>query len=215
MKMAKRLFSNEVLMYRYYLIVMLGGPGLLGLIGWLFGDIPPYLSIPVAYGAALLAFGLGAGAAILTRALPKGIFDPFSKRFAVRRWERKLLVRLGIRHWKDKIPETGALLGYLSKKAVTDREDNAYLLHFMTETCYAEFMHVACVLVGFLILIPALFFNKAYLFCIALPVAVIHGILHFLPVLVQRYVRPFLMHTYLYNQKKAERLQAQSSIETV
>ena len=189
-------------MYRYYLAVMFGGPGILGLIGWLVGGLPPYLTFPVAYGAAVLAFGLGAGAAILTRALPKGIFDPFAKRFAVRKWERKLLVRIGIRHWKDKIPETGALLGYLSKKTVTDRRDNAYLLHFMTETCYAEFMHVACVFVGFLIVIPALFFDRGYLFYIVLPVAVIHAILHFLPVLVQRYVRPFLMHTYLYNERK-------------
>lgn len=189
-------------MYRYYLIVMLGGPGVLGLIGCLAGNLPPYLAFPVAYFAALLAFGLGAGAAILTRILPARIFDPFARRFRVHKWERRFLVRIGIRRWKDKIPETGALLGYLSKKAVTDRRNNDYLLHFMIETCYAEFMHTACVFVGFLIIIPALFFPRIYLICFALPVAVIHAILHFLPVLVQRYVRPFLMHTYLFNKAK-------------
>ncbi len=202
-------------MYRYYLMVMLGGPGVLGLIGWLAGDIPPYLAFPVAYGAAVLAFGLGAGAAILTRFLPKHIFDPFARRFTVHKWERKLLVRIGIRRWKDKIPETGALLGYLSKKTVADRNDNAYLLHFMIETCYAEFMHVACVFVGFLIIIPTLFFDHAYLFCITLPVAIIHAILHFLPVLVQRYVRPFLMHTYLHNKAKEEKQVAAKDLQTV
>ena len=191
-------------MYRYYLIVMFGGPGILGLVGWLAGDLPPYFSFPVAYATAVVAFGLGAGAAILTRMLPARIFDPFSPRFTVRKWERRFLVRIGIRRWKDKIPETGALLGYLSKKTVVDRRDNTYLLHFMTETCYAEFMHTACVFVGFLIIIPALFLPAPYLFCIAIPVAVIHAILHFLPVLVQRYVRPFLMHAYLYNKAKAK-----------
>ena len=202
-------------MYRYYLIVMFGGPGILGLIGWLAGSIPPYLAFPVAYGAAVLAFGLGAGAAILTRLLPKKLFDPFAKRYAVGRRERKFLVRIGIRHWKDRIPETGALLGYLSKKTVTDRNDNAYLLHFMTETCYAEVMHLACVFVGFLIIIPTFFFDHAYLFCIALPVAIIHAILHLLPVLVQRYVRPFLMHTYLHNKAKEEKQAAIRSPQTV
>ena len=191
-------------MYRYYLTVMLGGPGVLGLLGWLVGAIPPHFAFLAAYGAAVLAFCLGAAAAIITRALPDRLFDPFLRRFAVRKWERRLLVRLGIRHWKDRIPETGALLGYLSKKTVADRKDNAYLLHFMTETCYAEVMHTACVFVGFLILLPALLLGSAYIFYIALPVAVIHAILHFLPVLVQRYVRPFLMHTYLHNKAKEE-----------
>ena len=202
-------------MYRYYLIVMLGGPGVLGLIGWLAGDLPPYLAFPVAYAAAVLAFGLGAGAAILTRVLPSRIFDPFSRLFRVRKWERKVLVRIGIRHWKDKIPETGALLGYLSKKTVADRKDNDYLMHFMVETCYAEFMHMACVFVGFLIIIPALFFAPVYLFCFAIPVAVIHAILHYLPVLVQRYVRPFLMHTYLHNKAKEEKAAAAKDLQTV
>jgi hypothetical protein len=87
---------------------------------------------------------------------------------------------------------------------VVDRTDNEYLYHFMTETCYAEVMHLVCCFVGFLILIPALFLDRRYLFFIVLPVAVIHAILHFLPVLVQRYVRPFLMHAYEHNRKKQQ-----------
>ena len=190
-------------MYRYYLMVMLGGPGVLGLIGWLAGDLPPLWAFLAAYGAAVLAFGIGALAATLTRAFPPRFFNPFARRFQVNKRERRFLVRIGIRVWKDKIPEVGALLGYLSKKKVTARDDNDYLLHFMTETCYAEVMHLVCCFVGFLILIPALFFDHRYLFFLVLPVAVIHAILHFLPVLVQRYVRPFLLRTYLHNQKKS------------
>lgn len=189
-------------MYRYYLTVMLGGPAALALIGFLAGGLPPHLAFITAYGAALIAFLLGALAATLTRAFPPRFFDPLSRRFAVSKRQRKFLVRIGIRAWKDKIPEVGALLGYLSKKKVTDRENNDYLFHFMTETCYAEVMHLVCCFVGFLIVIPALFFDLRYLFYIVLPVAVIHAILHFLPVLVQRYVRPFLRSAYERNLKK-------------
>ena len=189
-------------MYRYYLIVMLGGPALLAGIGRLAGNIPILWGLLAAYGATVAAFGIGALAATLTRAFPPRFFNPLSKRYQVRKWERRALVRIGIRSWKDKIPEVGALLGYLSKKRVTDRNDNDYLLHFMTETCYAEVMHLVCCFVGFLIVIPALFFDHRYLFFLILPVAVINAILHFLPVLVQRYVRPFLLHAYLHNQAK-------------
>ena len=190
-------------MYRYYLAVIFGAPSLLALIGWLAGDIPLHLSFIASYGATATAFAVGAITAILIRAaIPAAFFDPLSRRFRVRKWERRFYVRIGIRHWKDRIPETGALLGYLSKRQIADRKDNAYLMHFMTETCYAETMHLACVLTGFLILIPGAFVESAYLVCLILPVAIIHGILHFLPVLVQRYIRPFLLHAYLHNKAK-------------
>lgn len=195
-------------MYRYYLAVMLGGPAVLALIGSLAGGLPLHWAFLAAYGTALTAFLLGALAATLTRAFPPRFFNPMAPRFAVSKRERKFLVRIGIRAWKDKIPEVGALLGYLSKKRVTDRENNDYLLHFMTETCYAEVMHLVCCFVGFLVVIPFLLFDLRYLFYIALPVAVIHAILHFLPVLVQRYVRPFLLSAYLRNAQKQAREQA-------
>ena len=192
-------------MYRYYLIVMLGGPAVLALIGWLAGDIPVYYAFLASYGATVAAFGIGALAATLTRAFPPRFFDPLSKRYQVPKWERRFLVRIGIRSWKDKIPEVGALLGYLSKKKIENRQDNEYLHYFMTETCYAEVMHLVCCFVGFLILIPGFFVDHRYLFFFAIPVSIINAILHLLPVLVQRYVRPFLLHAYRHNEQKKKR----------
>ena len=192
-------------MYRYYLIVIFGAPGVLALLACLCADLSPLFALLGAYGFTAAAFTLGALSAILVRLIPPRHFDPLSHRFRVHKWERRLYVRLGIRHWKDKIPETGALLGYLSKRHVVSREDNTYLHHFMTETCYAETMHTVCVVVGYLIIIPALFLSSPYLFYFAIPVAIIHGILHFLPIPIQRYVRPFLLHAYLHNKAKEER----------
>jgi glycosyl-4,4'-diaponeurosporenoate acyltransferase len=64
----------------------------------------------------------------------------------VRSWERggRTYERIGIRRWKDRLPEAGALFaGGVSKRrlpgAGTDR-----LLRFSAETRRAEYGHVAC-----------------------------------------------------------------------
>lgn len=201
-------------MYRYYLLVIFGAPGILALLAALIGELFWLYALLGAYGFTVLAFLIGALFAILVRLIPARCFDPLAAPFWVRKWERRFYVRLGIRHWKDRIPETGALLGYLSKKQVADRHDNAYLWDFMIETCYAETMHTVCVVVGYLILIPAWFLGSVYFLYLALPVAVIHGVLHFLPVPVQRYVRPFLLHAYLHNKAKAVKKSTEQEVAT-
>ena len=140
------------------------------------------------------------------RKLPAEKMNPFCRLFAVHHWERKFYVRIGIRRWKDKIPETGGLLVNFSKKKVADRSDNAYLMKFMQETCYAELMHTLSIPTGFLIL----FLFPGHILYFGLPVALVNAVLQLLPVFVQRYVRPFLLSCYRRNQNVA-RSKASSS----
>ena len=189
-------------MFRYYLTAIFGGLGALFLLSWLVGDVPPssaLLGLSVAFAGVFL---LDALIAALVRLIPANRFRPDSRFFRVRPSERRFYVKLGIRRWKDKIPETGGLLCGFSKKKIAAPHDNAYLTTFIAETCYAELMHVLSIPAGFLVLFLAPCFDFAYLWWHALPVAAVNAVLQLLPVLVQRYVRPFLLHAKAYNERK-------------
>ena len=146
------------------------------------------------------AFAIDAAVALIVRyAVPQRFYNPLAKRFKCFRAEKKIYTRLGIRKWKDKIPETGGLLVGFQKKKVTDLKDNAYLYKFMQETCYAEVMHVWSALLGFTII--ALCPSPLRL-SVALSVAVVNAVLQLLPVAVQRFIRPQLLRVYNGNLKR-------------
>lgn len=213
-------------MFRYYIIAIIVGNILIGLINGLIG-LPGY-STPVAMLVCLgvsvlftvLEFGLDALIAWLTRLLPEKAVDPFRKIYRVAKWEKKVYKKLGIVKWKDKIPEAGGLLASFQKKKVLDFHDNEYIMTFMRESVYAEVMHVISAIAG--LAVPALCAARLlwpdvipqvhWCVRIALPVALVNFVLQVLPVMVQRYVRPQLMSVYLRNQKRAQR-QAEAQTE--
>ena len=189
-------------MFRYYLSFIFGALALLLLLSSLVGGIAPLWAL----GALALAFfacvAIDAIIAALVRLIPAKAFNPQKPPFRVLPGERRFCVKLGIRRWKDKIPETGGLLCHFSKKEIAARHDNRYLLQFIAETCYAELMHLISIPAGFLICLAAPLFDFPYLSWFALPVAAVNAVLQLLPALVQRYVRPFLLHAYAYNERK-------------
>ena len=213
-------------MFRYYIIAIIVGNILIGVINGLIG-LPGY-STPVAMLVCLgvsvlftvLEFGLDALIAWLTRLLPEKAVDPFRKIYRVAKWEKKVYKKLGIVKWKDKIPEAGGLLASFQKKKVLDFHDNEYIMTFMRESVYAEVMHVISAIAGLAVpalcavrlLWPDVIPQVHWCVRIALPVALVNFLLQVLPVLVQRYVRPQLMSVYLRNQKRAQR-QAEAQIE--
>lgn len=213
-------------MFRYYIIAIIVGNILIGVINGLIG-LPGY-STPVAMLVCLgvsvlftvLEFGLDALIAWLTRLLPEKAVDPFRKIYRVAKWEKKVYKKLGIVKWKDKIPEAGGLLASFQKKKVLDFHDNEYIMTFMRESVYAEVMHVISAIAGLAVpalcavrlLWPDVIPQVHWCVRIALPVALVNFVLQVLPVLVQRYVRPQLMSVYLRNQKRAQR-QAEAQIE--
>ena len=195
-------------MFRYYLIVILGGPAVLAAIAVFACDMSPAFAFFAAYITMLIAFCIDAVVALIVRYLmPKRWMDGRLRFWRVHKNERRIYVRLGIRRWKDKIPETGGLLVGFSKKHVAAPKDPAYLLKFLSETCYAECMHALSVIAGFAVIplsFSALLPFSEHLLVFGLPVALVNAILHILPILVQRYVRPFLLRAYLHTQTKKD-----------
>lgn len=201
-------------MLRYYLAVILGGPSVVAAASYFASRERAGFSLLYAFIAAYLAtavaFGIDALAAILTRALAKGrAVDPLAPYYTVAKWEKKLYVKLGVRVWKDKIPEMGGLLVGFQKKKVETRDDPEYLMFFLRETCYAELMHIISAFLGFLNVFTLPLSCALYF---AVPVAIVNFVLNILPVIVQRYVRPSLLLSYNRCVRKAQKREEKEEI---
>lgn len=129
--------------------------------------------------------------------LPKKVFNPFLKLYNVGKRERKFYEKIGIRKWKDRIPEAGQLFANFSKTEVADMTNNEYAKKFMSETIYAEIMHWLSMLFSFLII----FIDLRLALTVGLPLIIGNMILNIMPVMVQRYNRPKLMVLYQRNER--------------
>lgn len=128
---------------------------------------------------------------------PKKCFNPFLKIYNTFKWERKFYECIGVRKWKDRIPEAGKYFADFNKSEVADMTDNEYVYKFMEETAYAEVMHVLSAVFSFLII----FINLKASLVIALPLVIGNMILNILPIITQRYNRPKLMVLYKRNER--------------
>lgn len=192
-------------MLRYYLSAIGIATAIVAALNAIFAfslGFSPWLLILLTVAFVLFAFLVDGVIACLARVLPKKLFEPDRKRFTVSDREKKFYDRLKIKLWKDKIPETGALLKIFDKTKIENSEDPAYLHTFLRETCYAEIMHEYSAPLAFLILFAA---PGALKWTIALPVAVVNFILQTFPIAVQRYNRNRLTKLYRVRLKKAEK----------
>lgn len=139
---------------------------------------------------------------LVSRKLPKKWFAYDNKRFRIFSFEQELYEKLAIKKWKDKIPELGCLCGFKKNKIYEPRNPE-YLHKFLEENCIAEWLHFESILCGVIIffIVPANF-----LMTVTIPVFLLNAMLHTLPVVVQRYLRPKLFRIYeltLKNTKQA------------
>lgn len=152
---------------------------------------------PAAVGAMV---AIDAIVAILVRFLiPEKKLDPFAKIFTVSQKERKFYEKLGVRKWKDIIPETGKYLCNFAKDKISEPNNNEYVLKFLRETCYAGLMHAISIVLSFTA------FFMPYRLTIVLPVVMTNVFLQALPVMTQRYNRFRLVKLYRYNERVARR----------
>ena len=133
--------------------------------------------------------------------IPQSYFSAEKKRFSVSEKEMKFYRKIRINSWKDLIPETGKLTTGLSKGKI-ESTGKDYLKTFITETCYAEVIHIWMSLAGFIPLIASYFFQRNFFLSIALPHALINFLLNIPPILIQRNNRPKLLHMYMRETKK-------------
>ena len=143
--------------------------------------------------STIAAIAIDAVVATVVRLFPAKNFDPSKKMFRSQKWEKNFYLKLGIKAWKDKIPETGKLLVKFSKTEVAKKDDPAYLYKFLIEMGYAEIMHWLSIPLGFLVIF---IFPLEYALLFGVPVGIINMLLQIPPCLVQRYNRPKVLKLY-------------------
>ena len=139
-------------------------------------------------------------AGIFCQLFPKKYYNPFKKRFNIFKWEKRFYETIGIKKWKDKIPDLGKLDGF-AKRNAGNLNDNKNIMNFMEKTCSGEITHMWSIPFGFLIilLVPI---NLGLSIC--LPIAIVNAVLNYLPFVTQRYNRRKLLVAYERNKRKEQ-----------
>lgn len=146
-----------------------------------------------AVGGTVAVIALDSLGAFVIRQLPEKYFDAEHCQMSIGKDERRFYKRIGIKKWKDRIPELGQFTGF-HKNKVADRSDAAYLGRFILECNYGVFIHIQNALCGPLLL---LFLPPGY----AWYISAFNFVLSLLPAFVLRYNLSTLQ--YLYKKARA------------
>ena len=157
--------------------------------------------------AFLILFGGNVVAVVFCRILPKKVYNPNSKFFKVYKWENKFYLKLGVKTWKDLIPEMGKLGGFEKKKI--DNLNSEYLYKFLQENCLAELVHILSMIASLLVF----FLPMRYWLSIGLPEAIMNFIFNFLPFATQRYLRPKFLALYKHQSRQEKNKNIQENAE--
>ena len=169
------------------------------LLNSLLSDLTFWYVFKISGLTLILVVAIDAIIAAIVHAVPEKKIDPFKKYYQTSKKERAFYEKLGVRKWKDIIPESGQYLCHFSKTNIEQPNNNEYVLKFLRETCYAEVMHIISIFLGFL---PLAFMPLKL--TVVLPVCAVNAFLQILPVIVQRYNRVRLISLYNFNKRKQE-----------
>ncbi len=193
-----------------YLILIIGATLSIALVNILcnaYGE--PWWYLLTASVLATIAVILVDGiVAIIIRRLPEKWFNYQNEKFDVSKRETKFYECIGIKKWKDLIPELGGFTDF-HKNHVSEPNNPEYIERFLLEINYGYIIHILGVPFGFLIM---LLDYKMYMgngmtigLSIALPVAVVNAILCLLPAFVLRYNYPRLKVMHKFAVRKAKK----------
>ena len=191
----------------FYGILILFNMILISVLNIVFGNFghPWYDAvIAVCFFTVLvtLIHGITAG---LIRKLPPKWFDKNKKFYQVSKRETRFYEKLGIKRWKDHIPELGGLSNF-HKNKVQDPHNNEYVDRFILEINFGIWGHIIGGILGFLIILVDFGIYKnhqiTYGLTIALPVAFIDLFCALLPTMVLRYNLLRLQTLYKANERK-------------
>ena len=138
--------------------------------------------------AALYIAALGILSHFVGQALPRAHFDPQKFPYRSADWENggKVYEKLGIKHWKDRLPDMSKIMPDMVKKKMSAVKSQGMDV-LIAETCVAECVHWALILLSLGIFF---FWRGAW----AVVFWLVYNLLGNLPfIIIQRYNRPRLV----------------------
>ena len=138
--------------------------------------------------AALYVAALGILSHFVGQALPRARFDPQKFPYRSEDWENggKVYEKLGIKHWKDRLPDMSKIMPDMVKKKMSAVKSQGMDV-LIAETCVAECVHWALMLLSLGIFF---FWRGAW----AVVFWLVYNLLGNLPfIIIQRYNRPRLV----------------------
>lgn len=134
----------------------------------------------------------------IIRALPRSWFNPFYNRFKVSKKEQRFYDKLGIRKWKDKVPDLGFLTKF-NKNKVQDPTNNKYIERYLLEAAYGRVGHLVSLFTGFSVIF---IYPLKYAINFGIPVAIVNFVLNLMTYMVLRYNFPKLLTLHKRNSKR-------------
>ncbi len=184
-----------------YLIIIIASAALIALGNFLFYATPdannlPEIFLSVLIGVIAVIAEDGISALLIRRLTPKSWFSPERRSFAVSKKERDIYRSLGIKKWKNAIPELGLFTGF-SKSELKNTSDKKYLSRFLLEANYGVVIHLANGLLGFVIM----FLPPCSSPSIWIPIFCVNFVLSLLPTAILRYTSYTLLKLYKRSKK--------------
>lgn len=139
-------------------------------------------------------------------ALPRKWFSWDRFPYRAWRWERegKIYEKLGIRAWKDRLPDKSRVVKSMVPKRVGGCPTSHSVYRLVRETCVAESVHFALCLLAF----PIAFFWESFAGALIVLLYIICNIPF---IMIQRYNRPALIALAKKLEKREERRQGASA----
>ena len=195
-------------MLLYFVLILIANIVIV-LLNSLFGNDPWWYYLIFSLGGTLFEIIIDGFIATIIRKLPeKGFVYEKHKYFHTSKGFLRFFEKLGVKKWKDYIPELGGFTNF-HKNHVDDPKDPQYLSRFMLEACYGVLIHEVSYPLGFLVLLLdyRMYYTSSMIWLtVLMPVAIINLICCMLPAITLRYNLPKLNKMKLFAERKNNKL---------
>jgi hypothetical protein len=119
--------------------------------------------------------------------------NPDSRFFKVHKWERHFYQFLGVRRWKEILPDVSAIKNK-PKNKIEDTGSPEYIRGYLVESCIGDLVHIFCLVFANVVVFM---FPFQYAIYFAIPCLIINVVLNVMPLMALRYNREVLARLYV------------------
>ena len=188
-----------------YLIIILSAVALIILVNVLLNSALYnldflYIVLAVVLTTISVIAVSGFVATLVRQVLPEKWFNEMD--IKVSKKEMRFYEKLGVKKWKDLVPELGFFTGFRKNK-IANPKSIEYVDRYILEINYGIYVHFVSIFASFLIVF---IYPLKYCLMFGIPVAIVSVILHLMPLFTLRYNLPKLkaIKKMLINKKLKE-----------